>query len=210
MIDRVNNSYTNSYLNNGTKTRNIGKSEDVPEFLLDYDTRGVVWDRDDKKQKQVPNLQKETKKPELKDTYERSQDYTKPEPVKTEASASSGIGILDGIKKLFKRIFDFIWYGDQKPEETADKEKADISIPAEEKLNQASKTKDYTGLDENEKDSLIRKLISRHDTDAVVDVLTDGGKNMPARCTSLVTYYDRQGNLVSDNSVMRHEHDMKF
>ena len=40
------------------------------------------------------------------------------------------------------------------PEETADKEKADISIPAEEKLNQASKTKDYTGLDENEKDSL--------------------------------------------------------
>ena len=186
MIDRINNNYTDPY-NNQNRTKVNASSEDLPKFMLDYDEKGVVWDRQEK------TVEEKTVKPANKPKTDVNRIDSKSvatQPKADTAPAKNNVSLFSSIKNFFKGIFDFIWYG--KSSKAADN--------TEESSTETTKTigKNLTA---EEKDALIRDLIRKKDNDAVMDILTDHHKNMPARCTDMITYYDRYGRIVNDSDT---------
>ena len=202
MVNRVDNSniYTNSYTP-GTGQRKKVDAASVPAFLLDHDERGVVWDRG---QEEKPGEKEIALSNRLsggqKDTYESS--IAKPEEkAQTEPSETDALfeNISRAVKNLFKKILDFVWYGndEKKAEESGESaDAADIKVevpdqnaPADSEPSsvevKAAETK-KTGVTGTEKG-----------TSYEIPEL----EGTPAHNTSIITYYDRRGRIVRHDDL---------
>ncbi|MCR5010815.1 MAG: hypothetical protein K6A72_00535 [Lachnospiraceae bacterium] len=194
MVNRVDNSniYTNSYTTGSVQRKKVDAAS-VPAFLLDHDEQGVVWDRG----------QEERPKDKISggktDTYEstivKSEEKEKTEPT---GAASDTDALFENISKvvknLFKKILDFVWYGndekngegtegtevsaDTKDEKPAD----DITSDTEKTLGEIKRTE--------------KKRESR-ETAFVMPEL----EGTPAHNTSIITYYDRRGRIVKPDDI---------
>ena len=215
MVNGVNNNNINSYRNHSVRPSKTDM--DTPPFLLQYDEKGVVWDHKDQNDKEKEKKIKEVEGSHGKAAVVKSVSAKVP-PVdnasdvikdtsKAEGQTEEDLirGLLNGIKKFFVGIFNFIWYGDDGKAEPGDKAK------------EASKAQNVdafrTSLDKNvtaasdiedeqmDKDALIKEMIARHDTKGVVDILTENHTIQPARNSTLLTYYNRHGKIVELNQT---------
>lgn len=231
MIDRVNNNiYTNAYSNKAVKRT---QAEDTPAFLLNYDEKGVVWDRsndeaekeksvseNNSKDKLVEELVIKKKNVNTKDTYEST--ITDADNHKNDFDILDDKSIINlknlremfrqifsGVTMMFKSVFNFVWYGNDIPDENAP-EKAnketteettekisEKTIEKQDKRNDSATNKSIAESQTLSKEELIRKSISNKDTDEIMRLLTDNYANKPARNTALLTQYDKYGNIVS-------------
>lgn len=229
MIDKVgNNSYTNAYSQNVVKKTS---SEEAPPFLLNYDENGVVWDRSkNEEEKTIPkkkepsnNAKTTFRVKDTKDTYEPSftvKNEAKPAQETNANEKNVVVEILKqvflGVRIVFKKAFDFVWYGNEKDDEKNnekdnekdskienDKEnaiKANLSRLDANIINNSEKDKASNFASKTPtKEELIYDSISKNDKDEVVRLLTDNYTNMPARNTSMLTHYDKHGQIVSVN-----------
>ena len=109
MVNRVDNSniYANSYTTGSVQRKKVDAAS-VPAFLLDHDEQGVVWDRG---QEEKP---KEKISGGKTDTYEstivKSEEKTEPTGAASDTDALFE-NISKVVKNLFKKILDFVWYG---------------------------------------------------------------------------------------------------
>lgn len=215
MINGVNNNNINSYRNQSVRPTKTDM--DAPPFLLQYDEKGVVWDRkeqdDQEKEKNVKEAEGNRRKAADVKTVSAKLPSTNGAPTaakdisKAEEQAGEGLfrGILNGVKNFFVGIFNFIWYGDDGKGEQAQKEEhikaqAEDSVGKEPMKNTAA----AASAGENEqmdKDALIKELIARHDTKGVVDILTENHTIQPARNSTLLTYYNRHGKIVEHHQT---------
>lgn len=215
MINGVNNNNINSYRNQSVRPTKTDM--DAPPFLLQYDEKGVVWDRkeqdDQEKEKNVKEAEGNRRKAADVKTVSAKLPSTNDAPTaakdisKAEEQAGEGLfrGILNGVKNFFVGIFNFIWYGDDGKGEQAQKEEhikaqAEDSVGKEPMKNTAA----AASAGENEqmdKDALIKELIARHDTKGVVDILTENHTIQPARNSTLLTYYNRHGKIVEHHQT---------
>lgn len=194
MIDRVNNNpYTNAY--NNTKIKKT-VSDDTPKFLLG-DEEGVVWDRQDKSEKEdgkTVNKTASVKEDRAELESVKQLDITNRE-VTSDADNKSSFSvknIFDGIKSFISRILKAVWYEDDK-ENQEDNEEA--------LTNKDVAATKYDIPDEKEKDKLIRDSISKKDNAEVMRLITDNYSKIPAKNSTLLTRYDKHGNIQDVNGA---------
>lgn len=215
MINGVNNNNINSYRNQSVRPTKTDM--DAPPFLLQYDEKGVVWDRkeqdDQEKEKKVKEAEESRKKAaDVKSVSAEALSVNDAPPAMKDTSKTKGQagedlfrGILNGVKNFFIGIFNFIWYGDDGKAEQTQKEER-IKGQAGDSVGTESVKSVVTaasaGEDEQiDKDALIKELIARHDTKGVVDILTENHTIQPARNSTLLTYYNRHGKIVEHHQT---------
>ena len=128
MVNRIgDNQYTNPYVT-GSK-QSAASGEKAPAFLLNYDEEGVVWDRDENtgNQKTMDTAKEKAKnstRDQSRDTYEPSakarEMLAKDEEkvTKPQESVLKSLGqIFSGVKNIFIKAFNFIWYGNDEQKE---------------------------------------------------------------------------------------------
>lgn len=205
MVNRVNDGqYTNAYIN--TKRQKIKTDAEAPAFLLNYDERGVIWDRDEasskSKEEQVrekrANEAKSQKKnsPAVKETKEASANERP--AFLNPWSVESLIGAIKNLAKSIKYVFDgflkLVWYGeeDTKKDQTAQGEEEKNITEFEEKSELENISEENNLLSKDEKAS---KFVS--DFDKKLEAAKAGVDGTLARNTDLLTTYDRFGHTVS-------------
>lgn len=214
MVNGVNNNHINSYMNYSVRPSKTDM--DAPPFLLQYDEKGVVWERKDQEDKEKEKKAKEAeerlkkaaaadaktvsvKTSSVSDTPSAGKDTSK-----TEEQAGGGLlrGLLEGARNFFVGIFNFIWYGDDgKTGQTYEADKKGSAVDGFKTGQEKSEIKMEPSAEDVQKDTdaLIKEMIARHDTKGVVDILTKNHTIQPARNSTLLTYYDRRGKIVELN-----------
>lgn len=208
MINGINsNNHINTYANSVKPKKT---DADTPSFLLQYDERGVVWERNDQDKKaetqKTGKQQEQNRKTDVIDTGDtvRNASLKKTEAVSTaDMQRSSGDSLGTLLQKVFgsartfvSKVFHFIWYGDDKREEIKEaQEQVEDPVKSVEAVS-ASKMPERNP---EETDAAIREMIARHDTDGVVNILTQNHTIRPAHNSTLLTYYDRHGKIVDMN-----------
>lgn len=218
MVNGVNNNNINSYMNHSVRPSKTDM--DAPPFLLQYEEKGVVWDRKDQDDKEAEKKVKEAEERLRKSAaVDAKSDSGRTPPVndmpasikdahKTEEQPRPALtrGIFNGIKEFFTNIFNFIWYGDDgKEEQTQKTEEESRKGRTGEKLGTAPLKTAAAVSDaedaQTDTDTLIKELIARHDTKGVVDILTKNHTIQPAHNSTLLTYYNRYGKIVELNQT---------
>ncbi|MBR3105228.1 MAG: hypothetical protein IKQ27_00400 [Lachnospiraceae bacterium] len=226
MINRVDgqHNYTNPY---ERQKRKSGRVEaDAPAFLLDYDEKGVVWERSSEQQKgQIPKENAASgEKKEAKKEKKAVPVKQKEEPVAEETKApSEGIfqGILKRLRGLVQGVLNLVWYSgeEEKKATEAEENKAETSVTeigeAEDTIipvadEQAEDPQVSLELSEEDEDRELRDLLAKKDNKAFMDRLTRGNRRKPARNTTVLTSYDRHGRLVKPEDaeagrILHHE-----
>lgn len=235
MIHGIDNrTYTNPYQRSVPPTTD--KTQDAPAFLLgEEENGGVVWDRQEKKDRkeniEAKRLQKEK---DAGSHFMGRQDSKEERSAKRNENAAgmaeekAGTSfdfrkIISGIRFIFRKISNFLWYGNREDEtenlSTSVEEKPEGERSGEKKLademegvwkisgetKQANKTEDAeinAGKKENrpDEDTEIRRLLAQKDTDGVMEILTAHNTRRLAKKTSLLTQYDRHGEIVLPGS----------
>jgi len=223
MINRVDakQSYIAPYDRAGRRT--VHKDGDAPAFLLEQDEKGVIYEHgasgeaareaERKKREQLYREKRAAKKEAEKRSAEFSaarpeerksaEEKLQPKPEKTEGAAERSFDPGAFLKNIWGRVRAFfaglvrnVWYGDEKTAETAE----DDAGAKEQPQKQATVTRE--ALPEKEEDpdrysdARIRDLLAKKDEAGFMEALTQGHTRIPARNTSLLTYYDRRGRLV--------------
>lgn len=196
-----NNNYTNAYTNAGK--RNM-PDEDVPKFLIG-DEDGVVYEPAEKTSKAKEGI-KENSKPAKSDTRAAYMTLSiEQEASKSQEDKKTFLGsFLEGVRSFFSKIAHFIWYGDEKKDAKADaetsEEKASENIHLE--IRESGATGQDVKADAGEDDTLQRPT---RRTEVKADMSPQAqyeqyvaGKRL-AHNSTLLTQYDRHGNLVKVN-----------
>lgn len=196
MINRISDNYTNPYVKNKNK---VSETQDAPAFLLNYDEKGVVWDRDkeEEKEKNVKEEEQKNNPPkQQKDVYEST--ILKAEKTQHEDEKPSFLDgfkkmidmALDGAKKAFKSLFEFIWYGDEK-----DKIEVSDNVEVQENISVIETENEETEVTAAEKAK--EKYINAIDREYYekLDKARKGVSGVPARNSTLLTTYNKRGKI---------------
>lgn len=204
MVNGINsNTPINSYKNNAV--RSAKPDMDAPAFLLQYDEKGVVWDRNEEesdKESETRELAKNGSSSQKFLSGEKN-DYkkqTEAENKKSEQPLEFGEffgSILSKIKSLIASVLNFVWYGDEsKTSEEQGNTKGSPIIKAADSPQENGTPDAYTVAADADAEAVIKDMIARHDMDGVVDVLTKNHTIQPAHNSTLLTYYNRHGKIV--------------
>lgn len=211
MVNRIgDNQYTNPYVT-GSK-QSAASGEKAPAFLLNYDEEGVVWDRDENtgNQKAMDTAKEKAKnstRDQSRDTYEPSakaremlakdeENVTKP-----QESVLKSLGqIFSGVKNIFIKAFNFIWYGNDEQKEEAIQEgqikdepiNEDSNVENQININTINDSKNNEAAGNNEKIAGVRY---KTEFDRRLERAGQGVQGVPARNTDLLTTYDGKGNI---------------
>ena len=200
MVNRVDNSniYANSYTP-GTGQRKKVDAAGVPAFLLDHDERGVVWERSRDEKTDGNETVLNDKLPRgKKDTYESH--IAEPEK-KDETESGNTDALIENIsnflKSLFKKILDFVWYGN---DETKTEESGD-NVYEEAENQEVGLSPDLEKASEEIKKSESEKsgLKKSDKRNPAFEIPVPEGT--PAHNTSIITYYDRRGRIVKPDDL---------
>ena len=208
MINGINsNNHINSYANSVKPKKT---DADTPSFLLQYDERGVIWEHNDQNKKaetqKAGKQQEQGGKIDAVDTGDAGRNASMK---KTEADSAADLQrsfgdslgtllqkVFGGARSFVSKVFHFIWYGDDKKEEIKETQE---QIEAPVKPVEAVSASAIPERKPEETDAAIREMIARHDTDGVVNILTQNHTIRPAHNSTLLTYYDRHGKIVDMN-----------
>ena len=205
MVNRVDNSniYANSYTP-GTGQRKKVDAAGVPAFLLDHDERGVVWERSRDEKTDGNETVLNDKLPRgKKDTYESH--IAEPEK-KDETESGNTDALIENIsiflKSLFKKILDFVWYGNDetKKEESGDNvyeeaENQEVGLSTD--LEKASEEIKKSESEKSESEKSGLKKSDKRNPAFEIPV----PEGTPAHNTSIITYYDRRGRIVKPDDL---------
>lgn len=205
--------YTNPYQNNVKKVNQAG--EDAPAFLLGNDENGVVWERQNEKEKKSnseESIKKQDESPEKQAHTEKidaSNKNKESSSNKSDVDSFSNIikRIAESLRKIIKGMANFFWYGNEKETSGGENDKLELS-----KIDDAEKEPDINPLEkktekteltdtgknelsEEEQDRIIRELLKNNDTEAVMDMITDHNRKQLAKNSNLLTQYDKHGSL---------------
>lgn len=201
MVNRVDNSniYTNSYTS-GTGQRKNVDAAGVPAFLLDHDERGVVWDRgrEEKPDENEFALNNKLSRGK-KDTYESS--IAKPEKKETPEDSDTDAlfeNISQFVKSLFRKILDFVWYGNDEKKEESSEEAADAS--AVDEKSGSDTIPDAKRESPEVKNPGLTQAVSAKDNKKPAYEIPEL-EGTPAHNTSIITYYDRRGRIVRPDDL---------
>lgn len=211
MVNRIgDNQYTNPYVT-GSK-QSAASGEKAPAFLLNYDEEGVVWDRDENtgNQKAMDTAKEKAKnstRDQSRDTYEPSakarEMLAKDEEkvTKPQESVLKSLGqIFSGVKNIFIKAFNFIWYGnDEQKEEAilegqtkAEQIEGELTTESQININTINDSKNNEAAGNNEKIAGVRY---KTEFDRRLERAGQGVQGVPARNTDLLTTYDGKGNI---------------
>lgn len=211
MVNRIgDNQYTNPYVT-GSK-QSAASGEKAPAFLLNYDEEGVVWDRDENtgNQKAMDTAKEKAKnstRDQSRDTYEPSakarEMLAKDEEkvTKPQESVLKSLGqIFSGVKNIFIKAFNFIWYGNDEQKEEAIQEgqikdepiNEDSNVENQININKINDSKNNEAAGNNEKIAGVRY---KTEFDRRLERAGQGVQGVPARNTDLLTTYDGKGNI---------------
>lgn len=211
MVNRIgDNQYTNPYVT-GSK-QSAASGEKAPAFLLNYDEEGVVWDRDENtgNQKAMDTAKEKAKnstRDQSRDTYEPSakarEMLAKDEEkvTKPQESVLKSLGqIFSGVKNIFIKAFNFIWYGNDEQKEEALQEgqikdepiNEDSNVENQININTINDSKNNEAVGNNEKIAGVRY---KTEFDRRLERVGQGVQGVPARNTDLLTTYDGKGNI---------------
>lgn len=211
MVNRIgDNQYTNPYVT-GSK-QSAASGEKAPAFLLNYDEEGVVWDRDENtgNQKAMDTAKEKAKnstRDQSRDTYEPSakarEMLAKDEEkvTKPQESVLKSLGqIFSGVKNIFIKAFNFIWYGNDEQKEEAIQEgqikdepiNEDSNVGNQININKINDSKNNEAAGNNEKIAGVRY---KTEFDRRLERAGQGVQGVPARNTDLLTTYDGKGNI---------------
>ena len=198
MVNGINsNNPINSYTNNSVRPSKADM--DTPAFLLQYDEKGVVWDRNEKEKEsetREPAKNGESRRNAVADgksDYKKTTDTEHSESTEAFAIGDLFGGLLGKLKTFFANVLNFIWYGDEKeaPEKQEEPEKSAVI-----KAVDSAREHHMKDVPASDQDEVIKDMIARHDMDGVVDILTKNHTIRPARNSTLLTYYNRHGKIV--------------
>ncbi len=210
MVNRIgDNQYTNPYVT-GSK-QSAASGEKAPAFLLNYDEEGVVWDRDENtgNQKAMDTAKEKAKnstRDQSRDTYEPSAKAREmlakddEEAPKQESVLKSLGQIFSGVKNIFIKAFNFIWYGNDEQKEEAIQEgqiqdgpiNEDSNVENQININKINDSKNNEVAGNNEKIAGVRY---KTEFDRRLERAGQGVQGVPARNTDLLTTYDGKGNI---------------
>lgn len=211
MVNRIgDNQYTNPYVT-GSK-QSAASGEKAPAFLLNYDEEGVVWDRDENtgNQKAMDTAKEKAKnstRDQSRDTYEPSakarEMLAKDEEkvTKPQESVLKSLGqIFSGVKNIFIKAFNFIWYGNDEQKEEAIQEgqikdepiEGELTTENQININTINDSKNNEAAGNNEKIAGVRY---KTEFDRRLERAGQGVQGVPARNTDLLTTYDGKGNI---------------
>lgn len=211
MVNRIgDNQYTNPYVTGSKQSATSG--EKAPAFLLNYDEEGVVWDRDENtsNQKAMDTAKEKAKnstRDQSRDTYEPSakarEMLAKDEEkvAKPQESVLKSLGqIFSGVKNIFIKAFNFIWYGNDEQKEEAIQEGQIKDKQIEGELtteNQIDINKIDAGQNKETTENVEKIAGVKYKTefDRRLERAGRGVQGVPARNTDLLTTYDGKGNI---------------
>lgn len=207
--------YTNPYQNNVKKVNSAG--EDAPAFLLGNDENGVVWERQQEKEKKSNSEDAIKKQKDEKETTLHSNKVDSAKIVGGNNSLDEQVSpsfsniikkITESLKKILRGMANFFWYGNEKNATNDENEKTELpgaeeNLEAKVPVNEAElegpekgyASTESTELTEEEQEQKIRELLKNNEKDAVMDLITDHNKKQLAKNSTLLTQYDKHGSL---------------
>lgn len=130
-----NNNYTSAYRDNSGKNR--GDSKDAPAFLLG-DEDGVIYEPSKKdKPASVKDVKTDARSTSSKEHLSTVTISSANKSQRQEASKKQSDGIFSQIKKVFNKIFRFIWYGDEQASTIEDVKAPEPFYEANEQMQEA-------------------------------------------------------------------------
>ncbi|MBR1472335.1 MAG: hypothetical protein IJ600_11925 [Lachnospiraceae bacterium] len=218
MVNRVDgqHNYTNPYERRSGKAARV--DADAPAFLLDYDEKGVIWERSqDTPKGQIPKDSAAPKQQEEKQKRKAPRSSVKEADREAREQDTAPKGhllqsILQGLRGVVHGFLQLVWYSSDK-EETAGKEGAadrtaetGADAPIQKELLQKPEKEASAGeesADPRSEEERIREKLAQKDQKGFMDILTRGNQRKPARNTSILTAYDRRGRLVKPDDAQR-------
>ena len=203
MINRVsgNDIYSNPYNEKNVKV--INTDENIPPFMLDYDDKGVIWEREKKDKTSKPD------KAPAKDTLELSNTAAtmqKKQDAAVEPNNKETGSVLskfwNSVKQVLYRAFSYVWYG---PEEKA---KTDENI--NENTGGVSNNREMSDENEENIENVAGRNImhkngnekKNNDSEAVRQLAMDYVKDsVPARNSDIYTTYDKNGRINHNEGI---------
>ncbi|HOO80471.1 MAG TPA: hypothetical protein PLZ77_07590 [Lachnospiraceae bacterium] len=192
MVNGINQqNYSNPY---GRQPTKLNKTDtNAPAFLLNYEEDGVIWEHADSGSKKA-TIKKDSVVEKKQPNKENKKDAVVLNSKTTEDTlekATDDHGLLQGIKDFFHKVFQFIWYGDET------KNDSETDSESEEKQKDTIDRNTADEAIQQSDEERIAEYLKKKDTEGVINVLTKNHTKQPARNTSLLTYYDRRGNIVN-------------
>ena len=201
--------------------------------LFDQDSDGVIYEPDKKEntEEKKTTATNAGKNHSSYSTSPKEQDSVTLSTHKIERTAEASPSITDSIRRLFqhmltalKKVLAVIWETKPAPatnpeenssedatsnadvidsEDLADKTKGNIDddflMDFEQTLSTIPDPKKPSELDQN-----IKKALKAGDTDTFKALISNDGRRVPARSTSLLTYYDSKGRIITPDPSAQH------
>lgn len=217
-IDRIDGNKYYEY----TKIKNLNVPDTDEKFSLDYKQDEIASQKEEKKEKTEDK--QSTGQSNLHDgvrldisSNARLADTVMPKKQPDTASqnpaAASPLSILISVKEIvvtaltaIKEFFYNIW-NDPQPQSAEQTDNA-AQTDAAQQIKEADPGVRYESTsDYHRKEALLDREIQPYlrngDLNQVISLLTDNGKRAAARNSTLLTYYDRNGNMVEPNASDR-------
>lgn len=210
MVNGVNNNNINTYRN--PPVRPSKADMDAPPFLLQYEEKGVVWERKDQdekeKAKEAEERLKKAAAAEVKPAAAKTTSVSNTPTVTKDvfkageqAETSLLQEIFDKVKGFFTGIFRFIWYGDEgKAEQTQKTESGSGRTGEGSEKNEPG----MTGSAVMESAVAAAKP-DAGTTEAAASRTKDGQADRDARIRELIARHDTKGvvDILTENHTIQ-------
>lgn len=219
MVNRVNGQKYYEYTKVSRQKR---ETTDSPEFHLDHEQQGVIYEKSEKKKAQKVHSEGAEEKPkEVQETSGSGVEWSISregyESLKQEKTQTASL--TEQVQKLAVRVLDFlktlwdkVWNDTTVRKET---EFPEILSERMEQVEEQSHVLDSNPIKEAENipqtlytQDEIRAIFRRGDQQEIQDFLSQHGERQLAKNSDLLTQYDRRGSIVgidrSDKELILH------
>lgn len=194
-----------------TKPKKVNIPGNDEKFSLNYEKDGLQAGLKDNKEISDPEKELAAERSGVRiEISGKSLEQQKQQETMEHATESGSTSLLDTIRTfltaavtIIKDFFGKIW-NNPLPEDTVE------NTPEMSETADALKKIDFTGIpgdtetpEAENSEREIRKHLQNGDMEQVIRILTDNGRKMPARNSTLLTSYDRNGRVVQPDASVR-------
>ena len=195
-----------------TKPKKVNIPDNNEKFSLDYEKDRLQTGLKDKKE--ISDTEKEQAAEQSGVRIEisgKGMEQQKQAETTEHPNASGTTSLLDTIRTFLtaavtaiKDIFGKIWNNPLSEDAVRDTHEMSATTETPESINTAGSSADTEASEAENSEREIQKHLQNGDMEQVIRILTDNGKKVPARNSTLLTSYDRNGKMVQlDASVQQ-------
>ena len=194
-----------------TKPKKVNISDNNEKFSLDYEKDESQAGLKDKKEISDSEKEQAAERSGVRiEISGRGMEQQKQAETTEHPNASGTTSLLDTIRTFLtaavtaiKDIFGKIWNNPLSEDAVRDMPEMSATAETPESISTAVIPGDTETQEVEDSEREIQKHLQNGDMEQVIRILTDNGKKVPARNSTLLTSYDRNGRMVQLDASVR-------